>query len=50
MSYQIGGFTIIVPKSATQSVDMNFEDAMRFAITAGVYTEKPSSDAESPSG
>ena len=49
MSYQIGGFTMMVPKSATQSVDMNFEDAMRFAITAGVCTEKASSDGESSS-
>jgi uncharacterized membrane protein len=50
MSYQIGGFTMMVPKSATQAVDMNFEDAMRFAITAGVHGKKPSSDAESPPG
>jgi len=50
MSYQIGGFTVLVPKSNTQSVDMGLEDAMRFAITGGVHSKKPSSDAESPWG
>ena len=51
MSYQIGGFTILLPKSETHAVDMAFEDAMRFAITGGVHSSKPSSDdAESPPG
>jgi uncharacterized membrane protein len=36
MSYQIGGFTTMVPRSAIQPVDMSIEQAMRFAVTAGM--------------
>ncbi len=36
MSYQIGGFTALVPKSAIKPVDMTTEEALRFAVTAGV--------------
>lgn len=36
MSYMIGGHTIFVPKEELTLVDWSFEDAMRFAITAGV--------------
>ncbi|MBN2489815.1 MAG: DUF502 domain-containing protein [Planctomycetes bacterium] len=50
MSYQIGGFTILVPKSETQSIDMSLEDAMRFAITGGVHSGNPPGATESPSG
>jgi uncharacterized membrane protein len=36
MSYQIGGYTLLLPRSYLTPVDMSFEDAMRFVITAGV--------------
>jgi len=36
MSYQLGGFTTMVPRSAVKPVDMSMEDAMRFAVTAGM--------------
>lgn len=36
MSYQIGGYTLLLPKSYLTPVDMGFEEAMRFVITAGV--------------
>lgn len=36
MSYNVGGYTAFVPKSRTKSVDWSFEEAMRFALTAGV--------------
>ena len=36
MSYQIGGFTTMVPRSAVQPIDMSIEQAMRFAVTAGM--------------
>lgn len=36
MSYQIGGYTVFVPKSAIEPVDMTMEDAMRFTLTAGM--------------
>lgn len=34
-SYQIGGFTIVVPRERVQPIDMPLEDAMRFIVTAG---------------
>lgn len=40
MSYQMGGFTVMVPRSIIQPVEMSVEDAMRFAITAGISTKK----------
>jgi len=40
MSYQIGGFTVVVPRSAVTPIDMSAEDAMRLAMTAGMSTEK----------
>ncbi|HKJ72321.1 MAG TPA: DUF502 domain-containing protein [Gammaproteobacteria bacterium] len=36
MSYQIGGHTLVVPRDRVRPVDMSFEDAMRFVLTAGV--------------
>jgi uncharacterized membrane protein len=36
MSYQIGGYTVYVPKSAVEALDMTIEDAMRFTLTAGM--------------
>lgn len=42
MSYQIGGFTLFVPRDRIEPIDMGVEEAMRFALTAGMSTEKPS--------
>lgn len=36
MSYQIGGYTALVPRTAVQVVDMPLEEAMRFTLTAGL--------------
>ncbi len=36
MSYQIGGYTLLVPRAAVQPVKLSFQEAMRFALTAGV--------------
>ena len=36
MSYQIGGFTVFVPESSLEPLEMSVEDAMRFTLTAGV--------------
>ena len=41
MSYQIGGYTVFVPKTALEPLDMSVEDAMRFTLTAGVSGGKP---------
>ena len=40
MSYQIGGFMAMVPRSAVQPIDMSIEQAMRFAVTAGMSEMK----------
>ncbi len=36
MSYQLGGFTVIMPRSAVREIEMSAEDALRFCVTAGV--------------
>lgn len=36
MSYQIGGYTALVPRTSVQPVDMSFQEAMRFTLTAGL--------------
>ncbi|MDA1331302.1 MAG: DUF502 domain-containing protein [Proteobacteria bacterium] len=40
MSYQIGGYTIFVPRSRLTPVDMPREQAMRLIITAGIQQSK----------
>ena len=36
LSYMIGGYAVLVPRSSVQPLDMNMEEAMRFTLTAGV--------------
>jgi uncharacterized membrane protein len=48
MSYQIGGYTVFVPKSACKPVPMSREEAMKFILTAGLKSTSPS--AEPPGG
>ena len=45
MSYGIGGFAVLVPRSATRPLNMSMEDAMRFTLTAGV-TASPRSESD----
>jgi uncharacterized membrane protein len=45
MSYQIGGHTLIAPTSSVRPVDLPMEKAMRFALTAGMTTADPQSQA-----
>ena len=40
MSYQIGGYTLFVPRSAVERMEMSVEDAMRFVLTAGMSSSK----------
>jgi uncharacterized membrane protein len=48
MSYGIGGFAVLVPRSATRPLNMSMEDAMRFALTAGVTSAaQPSVNSKS---
>lgn len=36
MSYQIGGYSVLVPRAAIKPLGMSMEDAMSFVVTAGV--------------
>jgi uncharacterized membrane protein len=38
MSYQVGGYTVIVPREAIKPVEMSREEAMKFILTAGLKT------------
>lgn len=46
MSYQIGGFTIIVSRSKVTPIEMTVEQGMRFIITGGVLGHKHKHDEE----
>jgi uncharacterized membrane protein len=36
LSYMIGGYAVLIPRSAVRPLEMNMEEAMRFTLTAGV--------------
>jgi uncharacterized membrane protein len=36
MSYMIGGYAVLVPRSSVQPLNMSMEEAMRYVLTAGV--------------
>ena len=36
MSYQLGGFTVLLPRDRLRPLDLGVEDAMRLVLTAGV--------------
>ncbi len=40
MSYQLGGFTVMVPKAKIKPVDMKVDEAMQFVLTAAVSPKK----------
>lgn len=40
MSYMIGGFTLLIPSTDVRPCQMNMEQAMRFALTAGITGKK----------
>lgn len=44
MSYQLGGFTVMVPREDVETIDMSTEDALRFAVTAGMASGKADSE------
>lgn len=41
MSYQIGGYTVMLPRSAIEPVDMSMQEAMKFAVTGGMKVKAP---------
>lgn len=40
LSYQIGGYTVIVPRSSVQPVNISVHRAMGFVVTGGMTTDK----------
>ena len=40
MSYQIGGYTLFLPREQARPVDMSREDAMKFILTAGLKSTR----------
>ncbi len=36
MSYQIGGYTLFLPRTCLEPIEMPFEEAMRLAVTGGI--------------
>jgi uncharacterized membrane protein len=36
MSYMIGGYAVLMPRSAVRPLNMSMEEAMRFTLTAGL--------------
>ena len=44
MSYQVGGYTVFVQKSACTPVEMSREEAMKFVLTAGLKSASPAID------
>ena len=36
LSYQVGGYTFFMPRDKVTPIDMDMEQAMRFALTAGI--------------
>lgn len=41
MSYQLGGFTFIVPENTVRDSGLSVEEGIRWALTAGLSTTKP---------
>ena len=48
LSYQIGGYTILVPRSAVKPAELPMNEAMRFAITAGMLTGESKDPPKQP--
>jgi len=48
MSYQIGGYTLFVPKAWVTPLDMSVESALRNTLTGWVRTDDPTPPAERP--
>lgn len=41
MSYQIGGYTLFLPRASLTPVDLSFEDGMKLVLTGAVTRENP---------
>jgi uncharacterized membrane protein len=47
-SYQIGGYTLFLPRACLTPVDMSFETAMKLVLTGAVSREAPAADSPAP--
>ena len=47
MSYQIGGYTLFLPRSCLMPLDMPFEDAMRLVVTGAVTKQRDETSSTS---
>ena len=45
MSYQIGGYTLFLPRDCLTPVDLSFEDGMKLVLTGAVSREKAANPA-----
>ncbi|MBI3776612.1 MAG: DUF502 domain-containing protein [Gammaproteobacteria bacterium] len=50
LSYQIGGHTVLVPRSSVKLAELPMNEAMRFAITAGMVTGEHKEPPKHPPG
>ncbi len=50
MSYQVGGFTVYIPRSRTTPLDMGFEEATKLVLTAGVGSRQQGAKETNASG
>jgi uncharacterized membrane protein len=48
LSYQIGGYTIIVPRSSVKPVNISVHRAMGFVVTGGMTTDKGHNASATP--
>ena len=46
LSYMIGGYAVLVPRSAVRPLEMSMEEAMRFTLTAGLAGTTPPSPGD----
>lgn len=46
MAYTVGGYTVLLPRAQVEPIAMSFEDAMRFAVTAGLSVGEKRDGAE----
>jgi uncharacterized membrane protein len=46
MSYQIGGYTLFLPRSCLTPVEMSFEDGMKLVLTGAVSRDRLPEDGE----
>jgi len=49
MSYQLGGFTVYIPRNKIQPIDMSPNDAMSFTLTAGISSGEENTKKHAPS-